>query len=144
MDFRDESDAVGDVGAADVGTSDLGQGFDPGVAGATLTDADAWIVDLDLGGLADLADVAVVAGVDDLTGSDGEAGDGDLPSGGALFDPMLAHDLAEVADGSDPFAALLERRLDDDEFRHEVRNLRVRSPFAAAAAAEAAPEETTG
>ena len=121
----DDFDSVADYGdGADLG----GAGDD---LGGALGDADAWIVDLDLGGLADVIDVAVVAGVDDLVVGDPAAPTG-TPGDRAGVDlgaPLLAHDLTDVPDGSDPFAALAGRRLDDAELRNEIRHLRVRSPF---------------
>ena len=130
----DDFDSVADFGDG----SDAGDGLDGGL-GEGLGDADAWIVDLDLGGLADLADVAVVAGVDDLGEGDTSPG-GDDPSAPSAprFASLLAHDLTNVPDGSDPFNALAGHRLDDDELRNEIRHLRVRSPFASP---EAEPAE---
>jgi hypothetical protein len=102
-----------------------------GDLGGALGDADAWIVDLDLGGLADLLDIAVVAGLTDLADDLGDlAVDGaPVAAGHADAPSLLAHDLVGVPDGADPFAALADRRLDDAEFLNEVRHLRIRSPF---------------
>lgn len=139
----DDFDSVADFGDASE-AGDVADALDPSDAaalGGSLADADAWIVDLDLGGLADLADVAVVAGVDDLIGEPGPDGqprpDGEIGAGSGLFAPVLAHDLTDVPDGADRFAALAGRRLDDAELRNEIRHLRVRSPFGSTPVEEA-------
>ena len=132
MDFDDGTAAGTDV-AADpgVGFGTFDAGASVGDLGELATDADAWIVDLDLGGLADVADIAVVAGVDDVADADADGhGAGGVSEGPPLFSPLLAHDLTDVPDGADPFAALVGRRVDDDELRNEIRHLRLARPFA--------------
>ena len=122
----DDFDSVADF---DTGPTD---GLD-GVTldGASVADADAWIVDLDLGGLADVADIALVAGVEDLAATVDDTHDGAPPIAGdhPALPPLLAHDLSRVPDGADPFAALAGRRLDDAELRNEIRHLRITPPF---------------
>ena len=135
MDFDDGTDASSDIGAdAGVGFGTFDADAPAGDLGALATDADAWIVDLDLGGLADVADIAVVAGVDDVAGEHDEAHAASGASEGRpLLAPLLAPDLTDVPDGADPFAARVGRRLDDDELRNEIRHLRITRPFAATA-----------
>jgi hypothetical protein len=131
-DFDDGVDVGADVDVDGVEFGTFDEGADLGDLGGSLTDADAWIVDLDIGGLADIADIAVVAGPgDDVGSADGEDDrpDGAIDVGAPLDPPLLAHDLAEVPDGADPFAALVGRPLDDAALRNEVRHLRLRSPF---------------
>ena len=137
MDFGDGTDAGADVAAFDAGAA-IGDLVSPeGDLASAISDGDASIVDLDLGGLADVADIAVVAGVQDVGATDGDDGpSGDVDPGRPVAAPYLAHDLADVPDGSDPFAALVGRRLDDDELRNEIRHLRLRPPFAAPATDE--------
>lgn len=128
-DFDDGSALGGGLGGYDA--RDFGE-----AVGEGLTDADAWIVDLDLGGLADIADIAVVAGVEEVAGAVRE-GEGSPASGGRpISPPLLAHALDDVPDGQDPFAALIGRRLDDDELLNEIRHLRVKPPFGTAAGEE--------
>jgi hypothetical protein len=138
----DDFDSVADFDdGTDIGGDDFGDFDEDASVGdlvSPVSDADAWIVDLDLGGLADIADIAVVAGVEDVGLPD--AGADDLASAAAGGEPLvaslLAHDLTDVPDGSDPFAALVGRRLDDDELRDEIRHLRVKPPFESRAVEE--------
>jgi hypothetical protein len=141
----DDFDSVADFDdGTDVGdATDLGDGLDGADdVGDVLADADALVDDFvltdladlaDLGGIADLLDVAVVAGAEDLAehlahDPTAEAAD-DVGAGEGAAPPLLAHDLTDVRDGSDPFAALAGRRLDDAELLNEIRHLRVASPF---------------
>lgn len=128
-DFDDGTDVGADVGSFDEDAS-LGDLVAPNL-GAPPVDADAWMVDLDLGGLADVADIAVVAGVEEVYLAEVGAGEGgDIGAGSPLAPPLLVHDLTDVPDGADPFAALIGRRLDDAELHNEIRHLQVKPPFA--------------
>jgi hypothetical protein len=140
----DDFDSVADFDdGTDVGdATDIGDGLDGADVGDVLADADSLVDDFDLtdladladlGGIADLLDVAVVAGAEDLADHlahdpTTHAVDG-VVAGDASSPPLLAHDLTAVPDGSDPFAALVGRRLDDAELLNEIRHLRVASPF---------------